>query len=124
MSLPARPGDPSPTADIVTPKNNPHPPTMIKALTILLGLLAMTATADAHGGKGKGGRQPDAPADLLAKYDKNRDGKLDEAELATLTPEDRAALEQHRKQHRRHGKGKGKGKCRGKGDGRDKPAGV
>ncbi|MEO0040233.1 MAG: hypothetical protein RIS38_1181, partial [Verrucomicrobiota bacterium] len=26
MSLPARPGDPSPTADIVTPKNNPHPP--------------------------------------------------------------------------------------------------
>ncbi|MEY4445702.1 MAG: hypothetical protein RL444_815 [Verrucomicrobiota bacterium] len=81
---------------------------MNKALTILLGCLALAATAHAQGAaKGKGDNQADTPAELLAKYDKNRDGMLDASELAALTSEDRAALEQHRRHHGHHGRGKG-----------------
>ncbi len=70
---------------------------MTKALTILLGCLALAATVHAHpGAQGKDGNQGDTPADLLAKYDKNGDGKLDESELTALTSEDRAALDRHR----------------------------
>ena len=93
---------------------------MTKALTILLGCLALAATAHAQGtDKGKGGNQPDTPADLLAKYDKNGDGVLDVTELAALTAEDRAALDRHRRHHGHPGRGKGApgpgGPGRGKG---------
>lgn len=82
---------------------------MIKTLAITLGILAMASPADAHGkGKGKGKRGGQPPAELIAKYDKNADGKLDEAERAAVSDEDRAKLGGHR------GKGKGKGHGKGK----------
>ncbi len=101
---------------------------MTKALTILLGCLALAATVHAHpGAHGKDGKQGDTPADLLAKYDKNGDGKLDESELTALTSEDRAALDRHRRHHghpgRGDGDGRGKGGPGGKGDGRGDDAG-
>jgi hypothetical protein len=86
---------------------------MIKTLAITLGILAMAIPANAHGkGRGKGGgrRGGQPPAELVAKYDKNGDGKLDEAERAAVPEEDRAKL------GGRHGKGKGKGGGKGKGN--------
>ena len=97
---------------------------MNKALTILLGCLALAATAHAQGAaKGKGDNQPDTPADLLAKYDKNGDGMLDASELAALTSADRATLEQHRRHHGHPGRGKGGPGPGGKDDGRGDDAG-
>jgi len=135
----ASPGAAYPAKAIVTPSTPIHTQTtrnMNKALTILLGCLALAATAHAQGAaKGKGDNQPDTPADLLAKYDKNGDGMLDASELAALTSADRAALEQHRRHHGHHGRGKGgpgpggpgRGKGGpgpgGKGDGRGDDAG-
>ncbi len=78
---------------------------MNKALPILFGCLALAATAHAQiGAKGNDGKQPDTPAELLAKYDKDGDGKLDAAELAALTSDDRATLDRH---HGHPGRGKG-----------------
>lgn len=90
---------------------------MIKTLTITLGILAMAIPANANP-KGKGGgkrgeptaEQKAARAALVAKYDKNGDGTLDEAERAAVSEEDRAKLGGH------HGKGKGKGRGKGKGN--------
>ena len=87
---------------------------MIKTLTIILGILALAIPASAHP-KGKGGgkrgeptaEQKAAHAALVAKYDKNADGTLDEAERAAVPEEDRAKLGGH------HGKGKGKGGGKG-----------
>jgi hypothetical protein len=80
--------------------------TMIKTLTVLVLAGALTITANAGpGGKGKGkrGQRGAVPAELLTKYDKNNDGKLDEQERAAVSEEDKAKLGQN-------GKGKGKGK--------------
>lgn len=105
-----------------TPTNTPNPNNMIKALKILLGCLALTATVHAHGGaKGKGGNQAEIPADLLAKYDKDADGKLDVSELAALTSEDRASLGRQRRHHGRPGRGDGD--ARGDGRGKGGPGG-
>lgn len=83
---------------------------MIKTLAITLGILAMAIPASAHPkGKGGGRRGGQPPAELVAKYDKNGDGTLDEAERAAVSDEDRAKLGGH------HGKGKGKGRGKGKG---------
>lgn len=79
---------------------------MIKTLTVLVLASALTITANAGpGGKGKGkrGHRGQVPAELLQKYDKNNDGKLDEQERAAVSDEDRAKLGAH------HGKGRGKG---------------
>jgi hypothetical protein len=91
---------------------------MIKTLAITLGILAMAIPANAHP-KGKGGgrrgeptaEQKAARAELVAKYDKNGDGTLDEAERAAVSDEDRAKLGGGH-----HGKGKGKGRGKGKGN--------
>ncbi len=81
---------------------------MIKTLTVLVLASALTITANAApGGKGKGkrGQRGQVPAELLQKYDKNNDGKLDEQERAAVSEEDKAKLGHHGK---RGGKGKGK----------------
>jgi len=125
----ASPGAAYPAKAIVTPSTPIHTQTtsnMNKALTILLGCLALAATAHAQGAaKGKGDNQADTPAELLAKYDKNRDGMLDASELAALTSQDRAALEQHRRHHGHPGRGKGGPGPGGKGGpgGKDDDAG-
>lgn len=86
---------------------------MIKTLTVVLGILAMAipANADEKGkGKGKGdgkrgeptAEQKAARDEIIKKYDKNGDGKLDEQERAAVSEEDRAKMG--------HGGGKGKGK--------------
>jgi hypothetical protein len=36
--------------------------------------------------------QKQVMADMLAKYDTNKDGKLDKAEKAAMTPEDKEAI--------------------------------
>jgi hypothetical protein len=85
---------------------------MIKTLTVLVLASALTITANAGpGGKGKGkrGQRGQVPAELLQKYDKNNDGKLDEQERAAVSEEDKAKLGGH------HGKGGGKGGKGGKG---------
>ncbi len=95
---------------------------MTKALTILLGCLALAVTVHAHpGAQGKDGNHADTPADLLAKYDKNGDGKLDASELAALTSADRAALDRHRRHHGHPGRGDGDGQGDGKGRGKGGP---
>jgi hypothetical protein len=80
---------------------------MLKTLIPILAIsaLALTANAeDAPKGKGEGkgkGKRGEVPAELLKKYDKNGDGKLDDQERAAISAEDRAKM---------GGKGKGKGK--------------
>jgi Ca2+-binding EF-hand superfamily protein len=82
---------------------------MLKTLIPILAIsaLALTANAeDAPKGKGEGkgkGKRGEVPAELLKKYDKNGDGKLDDQERAAISAEDRAKMG-----------GKGKGKGRGK----------
>jgi hypothetical protein len=88
---------------------------MIRILAITLGTLALAIPADARGkGKGKGGgkRGVQVPAELVAKYDTNGDGKLDKQERAAISDEDRANF------GKGHGKGKGNGKGKGKGNGK------
>lgn len=97
---------------------------MNPTLTLILGCLALTANAHAHGGaSGKDGRQPATPADLLAKFDKNGDGMLDATELAALTSEERASLGQHGQHHGHPGRGKGGPGPGGRGVGRGAEAG-
>jgi hypothetical protein len=82
--------------------------TMIKTITALVLASAFTITANADpGGKGRGkrGQRGQVHAELLQKYDKNSDSKLDEQERAAMSEEDRAKLGHH---GRRGGKGKGK----------------
>lgn len=55
--------------------------------------LAMTASAS---GKGKHQLTPEQKAvmkDILAKYDTNKDGKLDKAERAKISAEDKAKMQ-------------------------------
>lgn len=89
---------------------------MIRTLTVLVLASALTITANAQPrGKGKHGQRGQVPAELLQKYDKNNDGKLDKQERSAVSEEDRAKGGAH------HGKGRGKGgpgpggKGRGKG---------
>jgi hypothetical protein len=107
-----------PTVQCVAPANDKSTD-MIKTLAITLGILALAIPASAHP-KGKGGGKRGEPtaeqkatrAELVAKYDKNGDGQLDEAERAAVSDEDRAKLGGH------HGKGKGKGGGKGRGNGK------
>ena len=88
--------------------------TMIKTLTALVLASALTITANANPagkGKGKRGQRGQVPAELLQKYDKNSDGKLDEQERAAVSEEDKAKLGHH-------GKGRGKGGKGGPGPGK------
>lgn len=78
---------------------------MNKTLVTILGIAALVITVNAEdaakgkeGGKGKG-KRGEPSAEMIKKYDKNGDGKLDEAERATISAEDRAKM---------GGKGKGK----------------
>lgn len=112
----------SPTVQRVAPAN--HQTTdMIKTLAITLGILAMAIPANANPkGKGAGKRgeptpeQKAARAELVAKYDKNGDGKLDKPERAAVSDEDRARFGGHH--GKRHGKGKGEGPGKGRGKGK------
>jgi hypothetical protein len=96
---------------------------MIKTMAITLGILAMAnlAIANPKGkGAGKRGATPEqkaARAELVAKYDKNGDGKLDKAERAAVSDEDRARFGGHHGKKHGKGKGEGPGKGRGKGKG-------
>ena len=85
-----------------------------------IGLLAVAVNAeppakgDAKGErKGPPGGKPSPEViAIMKKYDKNGDRKLDEAERAAITPEDKAILAKAR-----GGDGKGRpGKGKGKGD--------
>jgi hypothetical protein len=96
---------------------------MIKTLAITLGILAMAIPANANpNGKGTGKRgeptaeQKAARAELVAKYDKNGDGKLDKPERAAVSDEDRVKFGGHH--GKRHGKGKGEGPAKGRGKGK------
>jgi len=56
-------------------------------ITLLVGALVLTATAEEKkGGKPQDGRpqRKGPPAEVVAKFDKNKDGKLDEAERKAL----------------------------------------
>jgi hypothetical protein len=47
--------------------------------------------------------QKQVMTDMLAKYDTNKDGKLDKAEKAAMTPEDKATLEKAFSHHGKKG---------------------
>ena len=91
--------------------------------TFGIALLAVAANAEppAKGeGKGKvppGGRPPEEVIEIIKKYDKNGDKKLDETERAAVTPEDKAILAKFREKMGKGGPpGKGKGAPKGKGE--------
>lgn len=71
---------------------------MIKTLSLTFGICLLTLCANAKDegkGKGKGGRggQPSPEMkELMKKYDKNSDGKLDEGERASISQEDKEKL--------------------------------
>ena len=89
-----------------------------------LGLLAVAVNAeppakgkgDAKGKGGPGGRPPAEVIEIMKKYDKNGDRKLDEAERAAITPEDKAILAKFREGAKKGGPPPGKGKGKGKGE--------
>jgi len=56
---------------------------------LLGGFLVLAPSAEA---KGKGNGKKAAKAEMLAKYDTNKDGKLSKKERAAMTPEDAAKL--------------------------------
>jgi len=61
---------------------------MIKTLLLTLGICLLSVSANAKGagkGGGPGGHPPSEMKELLKKYDKNKDGKLDEGERASMT---------------------------------------
>lgn len=78
---------------------------MNKTLVTVLGIAALVFTVNAEdaakgkgGGKGKG-KRGEPSAEMIEKYDKNGDGKLDSQERGAISAEDRAKM---------GGKGRGK----------------
>ena len=68
---------------------------MVGALSVVNVVGAQQAPAEAHGKKERPAlteEQKKLRSELLAKYDANKNGKLDQEEFAKVTPEDRKKL--------------------------------
>lgn len=66
-------------------------PDMKKYIALAL-MTALTVTAAENAEKKHGPKLTDEQKAIIAKYDTNKDGKLDKEERAKITPEDAAKL--------------------------------
>ena len=78
----------------------------MKMLLIAVAIIACSVSLTVNAGqkKNKGAREEKTAirAELLAKYDVNKDGKLDRAERAKITKEDKQRARKAGLRHKKH----------------------